>query len=106
MELQSPVVDADFYEKVAIAVVGGFVGALLSTLLGFLRSEYEENRRLNKLRQLVFADLDKKRAIVDELIGEYEKLKKKFQERDLKNFFIKLFHNLNADIINTVDRLT
>ena len=70
MDPQS-VVDADFYEKVAIAVVGGFFGAVISTVLGLLRSEYEERRRLKKVKQLVFADLNKKREITDELIGEY-----------------------------------
>jgi hypothetical protein len=52
----------------------------------------------------VFADLNKKREITDELIGEYEKLKKKFEERDLLNFHMKLFHNLNPDIFNSVDK--
>lgn len=97
-------VDNDFYQKIAIAVVGGVIGAVLSNLFGLLRSSYDETRRLKRIKQLVFADLNKKREIVDELIEEYEALRKKFVNRDLQSFHMKLFHNLNADIFNTVSK--
>jgi hypothetical protein len=51
MDPQS-VVDADFYEKVAIAVVGGFFGAVISTVLGYLEANTKNEEGLRKSSNL------------------------------------------------------